>query len=103
MNDTGNQYGGPLLCVSVTETAEQYAWEVTMSAATRDGQRKLGYKASGFLTDLDSLPPEFGIQVHDENRKVWTTMNPGDRNDIRLRIGSLVHSAIRAMKESGYS
>src|ERR1700680_3663680 len=103
MSPESNKYDGPALCVSLTSANDgKYRWKVTIGAADYKGLRKLGYRASGLLDNLGNLAPGFPIEVHDEDRNVWTTMNPGDRKDIRLRIESLVAHAMKAMSEGGY-
>jgi len=81
----------------------KYKWEIMMSAPDYRGQNKLGYKASGLLADLDSLPGEFNIQVHDYERRVWTTMPISHRKDIREHIRSLICTALAAMKSCGHA
>ena len=73
-----------------------------MVAADFKGQRRLGHRAPGLLDRLGTLPSGFPIEGHDENRDVWTAMDPGDRKDIRVRMESLVAHAIMAMIQSGY-
>ncbi len=104
MSTENNKYDGPTLCVSVASAGGdgKYRWEVTMGAPDSKGQRKLGYRAAGFLDSLGTLPSGFPIEVHDESRDVWTAMNLADRKDIRVRMESLVAHAVMAMVESGY-
>jgi hypothetical protein len=104
MSPQSNKYNGVALCVSVTSAnaVGKHSWTVTLAASDHKGHHKLGYRASGVLDNLVSLASGFPIEVHDRDRDVWTTMNPGDRKDIRLRIESLVANAMKAMSEGGH-
>lgn len=103
MTAENNKFDGPLLWVSLdaatADGATKYEWRVSLSASDHKGERKLGYRASGLLNSLHILPPYFPIQVRDADRDVWTTMNPGDRSEIRKRIESLVINAMKAVSE----
>lgn len=100
----GDSYGGPALHVVMTRvngSTSEYEWHVTMRTSDASGTRKLGYRASGNLNDLNNLTFECGPQVHDECREVWTTMNDTDRPDIRERMRSLAFTARDKLKASG--
>jgi hypothetical protein len=99
MSNESSRYDGPLLSVLVSHAEQsKYKWEIVMSANDSAGRRKLGYRASGLLSDLDHPPTGYGIQVHDEERAVWTTMNPGDRKDVRNQMNRLLESVLSTLK-----
>jgi hypothetical protein len=106
MSTESNQYDGPALCVVMIPKSEdgrtKYEWRVTLTASDSMGHRNLGYRASGVLDSLYVLAPDFPIEVRDADRAVWTTMNPGDRRDIRQRMETLLVHAMKAVSESGY-
>lgn len=66
-----------------------------MSAADASGSRELGYRAAGLIDHMGNLTFQSGPQVRDEHREVWTTMNDGDRPDIRKRM---VHTVSEVKK-----
>jgi hypothetical protein len=69
-----------------------------MAPDAADG-RYLGYRGSGTATtDTSKVSFDLGPEVHDENIKRWTPMNPTDRPDIRKNIIRLVRSAVQKLK-----
>lgn len=93
-----NKHDGPLFFCQVTPTLE---WSIEMRATDATGQRKLGYRASG-IVDQRKVPNGYGIQVHDADRAVWTTMPLNDRKDIRQQFDALLTQAMRALASHGH-
>jgi hypothetical protein len=97
--NTGKQYDGPLLALTVKAgTGGGYQWEIMMNAVDHSQKKKLGYKAEGKLTDLAQISDGFVIKVHDADRPVWTAMPNSHRKDIREGISSAITSALSALK-----
>jgi hypothetical protein len=97
-------YAGPKLKI-VLETTQgspsKLEWSIIMAFSDASGARQLGYRATGVVTASGVVERDFGIQVHDELRDVWTTMNPGDRSDVRVKMIELVLYALSRMKAKG--
>jgi hypothetical protein len=77
-----------------------YEWELTMIAADASGNRRLGYRASGYINKTGKIIFKSGPQVQDERRDVWTTMNDTDRPDIRKSMENKVLAAAKELKNS---
>ena len=66
------------------------------------GIRDLGYCRSGtMLNDLTDLKYDYDTKVHDENRNIWTSMNPTERRDVQKKMTDLVMYAAKKMKDDG--
>ncbi|MBZ9857061.1 hypothetical protein LB566_25035 [Mesorhizobium sp. CA13] len=95
---TMSKHEGPLFFCEITPERE---WAIEMRARDASGLRKLGYRASGTI-DRRKVPNGYGIQVHDADRAVWTTMPLNDRKDIRRQFDALLTQAMQALASHGH-
>jgi hypothetical protein len=80
-----------------------FSWTVELVMRSASLQTDLGYRAAGKMIGT-TIRFTQELQVHDERRPVWTTMNLTDRPDVRRRMEHLVKKAVdEALKSSDHS
>ncbi|ESZ06409.1 hypothetical protein [Mesorhizobium sp. L48C026A00] len=93
-----NKHDGPLFFCKITPELE---WSIELKAKDASGERRLGYRASGTVVRR-KVPSGYGIQVHDADRAVWTTMPINDRKDIRQQFDAMLTQAIQTLASHGH-
>ncbi|RWK41124.1 hypothetical protein [Mesorhizobium sp.] len=93
-----NKHDGPLFCCKITQALE---WSIELKAKDASGERTLGYRASGTV-GRRKVPSGYGIQVHDADRAVWTTMPINDRKDIRQQFDAMLTQAMESLVSHGH-
>lgn len=100
-----NKWNIPKLHISIEPNGgdePRYRWSVTLIMPDAVGGRCLGYRRSGGMrADLITLAYDAPVAVHDDDRDVWTAMNPTDRPDVQKKIDQLVRDAAAKMANGG--
>jgi hypothetical protein len=94
-----NKWNIPDLEITVREKVGDdsdalFEWKVKLMAPDEKAARMLGYCASGTANGDGNITFSGSLQVHDENRDVWTPMNPGDRKDVRAEVEAVMQKAL---------
>ncbi|MER9341817.1 hypothetical protein NKI41_13600 [Mesorhizobium sp. M0601] len=93
-----NKHDEPLFFCKITPALE---WSIELKAKDASGERRLAYRASGTVVRR-KVPSGYGIQVHDADRAVWTTMPINDRKDIRQQFDAMLTQAMQILASHGH-
>jgi hypothetical protein len=100
MHDQTSKYDGPALSIVINKSdSASFSWEIQMLMANHKKTTFLGYRASGVQNGLNATLGLFDIDVHDENREVWTPMPKDQRPDIRSIFENLLTEAFANLRK----